>query len=321
MRTRQDADFARDWTQVLITAAVHPLLFVEHTDAEGFLLHVIERLRDRELVGVREFLQDGRFHLFLQGVHRFAAIDFLLVVKRAFDAVAGNLIRHLEDILVHRHQRHFALRFADLGGEFFLDSNHLSRMPVGELECFDKILFRNFHRRAFDHDHVVLGAHINEVEIARVTFVVRRVRDELAIDSTHPHRADRTGEWYVGNSERRRRAIDRENVRIVLAIGAEQHRDNLGVVEISRRKERSQRAVRHPRSERLFFRRTPFALEIAARKFSDCRRFLAVIDGERKPILAFLDLSGRDCAGEHHGITARDDDGAVGEFGDLAGFD
>src|SRR5438552_14897290 len=37
MRTRQDPDFACDLAQILVAAAIHALLFVEHTDAERFL--------------------------------------------------------------------------------------------------------------------------------------------------------------------------------------------------------------------------------------------------------------------------------------------
>ena len=148
-----------------------------------------------------------------------------------------------------------------------------------------------------------------------------RIGDELAIHSPDADRADRPRERNVGNGERGRGAVDRENIGIVLAIGAEQHRDDLGVVKITGRKERAQRPIGHARGERLFFRRTTFAFEIAARKFSDRGRFLAVIDGERKPILALLDCGGGDGADEHHGVAAGDDDGAVGEFGDFAGFD
>ena len=84
-------------------------------------------------------------------------------------------------------------------------------------------------------------------------------------------------------------AVDRENVGIVLAIGAEQDRDDLRVVKISLRKERPQRPIDHSRSERFLFRRTAFAFEIAARKFSDGCRFLAVINCQREAILTFFD--------------------------------
>ena len=70
-----------------------------------------------------------------------------------------------------------------------------------------------------------------------------------------------------------------------------------------------------------FSRRATFAFEIAAGEFADRGRFFAIIDGERKPILAFLDFGGGDGADEDDGFAAGDDDGAVGELGDFAGFD
>src|SRR5438045_5262514 len=57
VRAREHTDFASDLTQILIAAAIHALLFVEHADAKSFFLHVIERLRDRELVSRRKFLE------------------------------------------------------------------------------------------------------------------------------------------------------------------------------------------------------------------------------------------------------------------------
>ena len=95
-------------------------------------------------------------------------------------------------------------------------------MPMGELERLDELLFRQFVRRAFDHDDVVLGADVNQIEIALLALGVRRVGDELAVHATDAHGADRAGERNVGNAERGGGAVDRENIGIVFAIGAEQ---------------------------------------------------------------------------------------------------
>src|SRR6266566_774128 len=59
----------------------------------------------------------------------------------------------------------------------------------------------------------------------------------------------------------------------------------------------------------------------AAEEFSRRRRFFAVIDRQREIILAFLDSCGRDRAGHYNSIAARDNDRAVRESGDFAGFD
>ncbi len=97
--------------------------------------------------------------------------------------------------------------------------------------------------------------------------------------------------------------------------------DDLGVVEIALREERTQRTVRHAAGEDFLLGRTAFALEVAAGKLADRRGLLAVIDGERKEVLAFLDRGGGDRGDENDGFAGADGDGAVGEPRELAGFD
>src|SRR5947209_20635956 len=50
--------FASDLPQILISAAVHPLLLFQNAFPERFLLDVIEGLRNREGIGLRMFFQD-----------------------------------------------------------------------------------------------------------------------------------------------------------------------------------------------------------------------------------------------------------------------
>src|SRR5437762_2682762 len=68
MRARENADLARDRAQLLIAAAIDTFLLVQNADAERFLLHVIERLRDRELVGLGMFFQDRHIHFFAERI-------------------------------------------------------------------------------------------------------------------------------------------------------------------------------------------------------------------------------------------------------------
>src|SRR4029453_3870592 len=79
--------------------------------------------------------------------------------------------------------------------------------------------------------------------------------------------------------------------------------------------------IDHSRSKRFLFRRTTFALEIAAGEFSDGSRFLAVINCQWEEILTFLDCCGRNRAYKHGGVAARNDNCAIGEPGDFSGFD
>ena len=265
---------------------------------------MIERLRDRELVRFGMFFQDRRLYFFAQSFDCFCARDLAFGVKRLLDPIARHPVGDFEQVLIHMEQRHLAFRFAYLRGEFLLNANHFAGMSVRELERSHKLDFRQFLGRAFDHDHVVFRPDVNKIEIAVSALRVRWIRDELAIHATDTHRANRSGKRNVGNTQRGRRAIDRENVGIIFSIRAEEQADDLGVVEISLRKERPKWPIGHSRGERFLFRRPAFALEIAARKFSGRRRFFPIIDREREKILTFFDGGGRDRADQHHGVAA-----------------
>ena len=79
----------------------------------------------------------------------------------------------------------------------------------------------DFLGRAFIHHDVVFVADIDEVEVALGHFGVRRVGDELARDAADAHRAERAGPRNVADHQRGARADDAQNVRIVLAVGAQ----------------------------------------------------------------------------------------------------
>ena len=101
MRAWKHADFATDLPQILITAAVHAFLFFENAFAKRFLLHVIERLRDRERIRLRMLLQDRHLHFFAQRCDGLAARDFAGGVKCAFDFITCYLIGDLQQLRLH----------------------------------------------------------------------------------------------------------------------------------------------------------------------------------------------------------------------------
>ena len=250
------------------------------------------------------FFQDRPLHFLAQCVDRFSARHLAFCVKGLLDPVTGDAVSDIEQVLVRLKQRHLAFRFANLGCQFSLNANHLACMFMRELERFHEFGFGQFVRRSFDHDHVVFGADINQIEITLGAFHVRRVGDELTLYAANPNGADRTRKWNVRYAKRGGRPVERQNVGIIFTVSAEQDRDDLRVVKVSLRKERPKRPIDHARSERFLFRRPAFALEIATGKFPHGCRLFAIIDRKREIILALFDRGGRDAAGQHHGVAA-----------------
>ena len=96
-------------------------------------------------------------------------------------------------------------------------------------------------------------ADVNEIEVAVGHLRVGRVRDELAVDAADADGAERAGERDVADHERGARANDEEDVGIVLAVRAQEHADDLRVVEATFREERAQGTIGHAAGEDFFF--------------------------------------------------------------------
>ena len=321
VRAGEQAHLAGKGADVMQPASVAALLLVEDADPECFFLQVVERLGDLELRSGREFFQNRGFHFLAEGVHGLAAGDFARRVDGGFDAVAGDMVGDLENRVGDLEERHRALGFADLRGELALGGDNQLHALAGEIQGSIKLLLGEFVRRAFDHDDVFAVTDVNEVEVAVRALVVGRVGDERPVDAADAHGADRAGERNVGNGQGGRCAVDREDVGIILAVRAEQERDDLGVVEIALREQGTERAIGHPANEDFFLGRSAFALEIPAGELSDGCGFFFVFDGEREKILPLFDSGRGNGCHEDDGVAGADGDGAVGEFGELAGFD
>ncbi len=83
---------------------------------------------------------------------------------------------------------------------------------MSELQGGDEVGLGQFLGFTFDHDHVVFGADVDEVQIAVRTLAVGRVGDELAIDAADAHGSHRAGERNVGNAESGAGAVDEEDI-------------------------------------------------------------------------------------------------------------
>ena len=217
-------------------------------------------------------------------------------------------------------ERHRAFRLADGGGEIALGGDEELHGLAGEIETGIEVGLGKFLGCAFDHDDFFSIADIDEVEVAVGALVMRGVDDELAVDATDAHGSDGSSERNVRNAQGGGGAVDRKDVGVVLAIGAQEECDDLCVVKVALRKERAQRTIGHARREDFLFGGTALAFEISAGEFANGGGFFFVFDGEREEVLAFLDGSGRDGGDDDDGVAAANGYGSVGEFGEFAGF-
>ena len=163
---------------------------------------------------------------------------------------------------------------------------------VRGVEGFDRLLLGDFLGAGLDHHQAVFAAGDDEVELAFLPLLERRIDDVLPVDQTDPDAGDRLFKRDLRDRERRRRARDGEHVGVVLRIGGEHERDDLRFVPPARRKERPNRPVDAAAREHFLLGRLAFALEEAAGDASRCVGVFAIVDRQRQEVDAFPGVGG-----------------------------
>ena len=172
----------------------------------------------------------------------------------------------------------------------------------------------------FHHQHGVLGAGHDQIELGFGATVDGEVEDVFAINVADAGGADRAHERHARNGQRGGGRDHREHVRVVLHVVLQNGDDDLGLVLVAIGEERADRAIDQARGQRLGFGRAPFALEVAARDLARGEVLFLVVDGQREEVLTRLRRLGRNDGGKDHGLAERGEHGAVGLAGDLAGL-
>ena len=190
---------------------------------------------------------------------------------------------------------------------------------MAELQRLDELLFGQLVGAAFDHQHVGLGADIDQIERRTVHLLDVRVGDELAVDQADADAPDGAVPRNVGDGESGAGAVDHRNIGFVDLVGRHELADDLDLIEQAFREERTARTVAEAGRQDFLFGRATFALEVAAGETAGRSVLFTVIDREREPILPGLGALGDGRGDEYIGFANADIDGAIGEFGVRAG--
>ena len=160
-------------------------------------------------------------------------------------------------------------------------------------------VFAQLFRFRFDHQHRVLGAGDDEVELALRHLVEQRIEHVFIVDEADARGADRAHERRARQRQRGRGRDHCQNVGIVLEIVRQRRHDHLGFVAPALGEQRPYRTIDQPRDQRLLLGRTALALEIAAGNAARGVKLLLVVDRERQEVDAFSRLLGGDYGRQH----------------------
>ena len=185
-------------------------------------------------------------------------------------------------------------------------------MPVSEHHRAEHDLLGQFLGFRFHHQHGVIGAGDDEVELAFRHLVELRVEHVFVVDEADAGGADRAHERRARQRQRRRGSDHRQDVGIVFQVVRQSRHDHLGLTTPAFGEQRPHRAVDQAGGQRLLLGRTAFTLEIAAGNAAGGVSLLLVVDGERQEVDALAWALGGDDGGEHGGLAVGGKYGAVG---------
>ena len=322
VRARQDAGLGHDRAHGLQVAAVDALAGVEDVPAHDLGFELLEHAADAQLVVLRllSFREIVRHHLGLGGIDRLVARHLV------GDRVGGAqiLLDDAEHFLLERgvvDDVELARLLGGLLGELDDRVDHRLEVPVAEHHGAEHDLLGQLLGFRLDHQHRVLGAGDDEVELALGHLVERRVEHVFVVDEADARGADRPHERRARQRQRRRRGDQREDVGIVFEIVRQRGDDHLRLVAPAIGEQRADRAVDQARDQRLLLGRPAFALEVAAGNAAGGVILLLVVDGQRQEVDAFARRLGGDHGRQHVGLAVGGEDGAVGLAGYLAGLE
>ncbi len=322
VRARQHADLGHDRTDGLHVAAVDPGARVENIPTHDLAFELLEDAGDLKLRIfriLRALGEEVAEHAVFGGLDRLVA--FHLVGNRIGGAqLFFDQAEHLAFERSIVRQSKFARFLGGLLGETDDGFDHRLEVAVTEHHGAEHHVFRQLLCLRLDHQHRVLGAGDDEVELALRHFVDLWVEHVFVVDEADARGADRTHERRPGQRQRGGSGDHRNDVGIVLEVVRQHGHDHLGVAAPAVGEKRANRTVDQARRQRVLFGRSALAFEIAAGNPAGRVIFLGVVDGQRQEINAFLGLLGGDDGRDDRGVAVGGEHGAVGLAGDLAGF-
>ena len=215
------------------------------------------------------------------------------------------------------------LLLADLLRELALERADLLDLRMGDVERVEDLRLGDLVGARLDHQDGLLGAGDDQVEVRgilglRKQIGLLRVYDEVAVDLADPHRADGCRQRDVGDHQRRRGAVHRQDVVWVNMVDRQRDRDQLRVIAPFLGEQRTNRPVDHARRQRALLARTALALEKGAGDFPGGVHALLDVHRQREEV--DVAQTARDRGTQNHRVALADDDRTGGLLGHPAGL-
>ena len=317
---REEGYLDRDRPDGLVVTTIDAALLVEHLPAHRVVAKVLVGTLDIAFE-IRE-LRRQLGHDFLFDFAKAAVARVLLRdVAGLDDPRESDLFDPRVDLLVSRVRREGPLFLADRLADLLDELEDTLHRLVTELDGGDQVRFGQLIGFAFDHDDGVLGRGHDQLAVAVLLFLVRRVRDQLAFDARDTDTSDGSCPGNRADVNGRRGAHHCEHVGLIAPVCADHGCDDLCLAHVAVGKEGAAGPVDQSAGEDLMIALPRLALEEAPRDLAGSVGLFDVVAGQRKKRRAGPRLFVSNDSDEDHGLATAHQHRAGCLFGNTARLD
>ena len=221
-----------------------------------------------------------------------------------------------------RHLEQLGLTFFLAAGllNFFLESHDTLDFLMTIKDGIEDNVFRQFVGTSLHHHYGIFRAGNGEVQGADFTLFFRGIDDEFIIYTAYAHTGNRAHKGNIGNAECCRGTNHGSQFRRVILFYGHNRSNNLHVIAVAFREQRTNRTVNQTGAKDSVARRTALTFDKTAGNLTGSIHFFFIIYGQREEIHAFTGFRRSRCRYQHDRITIADKGCAVGLFRQFAGF-
>ncbi|CDD04939.1 putative uncharacterized protein [Ruminococcus sp. CAG:382] len=306
----KNTDFCRERAYLIHTSAVNTAFILLEPFTHDLLLKLVHAFVYHELaVGIILFKLG--INLIVKGLETRIADLLVVGIKSELDILADKRFDAVEHIVVDLAGRISKLFLAYLSLDIVDECNKGLDCLMSLHDGFIHRVLVNFLCARFDHDNLFCGSRNGKFKIALCSLSRGGVDDDLAVNESDKHAADRSVPRNIRDGKRNGSADHSGNFGRAIRVDRHDHERENNVVSEVLREQRTNRSVDNTAGEYRFFGGASLSLEERAGYLADRIKSLFVIDGKREEVDAVSGSGGCGCVCEYNGFAVAYKAGAV----------
>jgi len=308
--TVKEANLCGKRTDLVKTAAVNTLTVVKKPTAYYVLLYLIDDLIHYHVhigvIGIKLLI-----YAVCNDLHCLVT-DYLIVgIHCTADVLDAELLDSLVKICGNLAGGIVKLLLANLADDNVNEGNQLLDLLVSQHNSLEHALVGNFLCACLDHNYLFSAAGNGKLKVALLTLLSGGVDNELAVNKTYEHAADRTVPRNIGNCKGDGRTDHSGDLRCTVVVHRHNGEVKVNVISQILGEERADGTVDNAGSKDRVLAGTALTLKVTAGDAAYCVETLLIVYRKGKEVDTVAGCCACGCRAKYCGVTVSYEYGTV----------